>query len=124
MHFFEPIISGMVNAVSMLTKSHITLFLFLVIGLQQLSWNFVAQLNEPSAVSMDYIGNLSPTDETDEGEDCGAKSVVQEMYMQKEDAAGGCILPLQANPIRGTHKEINCQMAVLDVQSPPPDEMH
>lgn len=114
----------MVIAVSMLTKSHITFFLLLVIGFQQVSWNFVAALNEPSAVTMEYIGNLSPTDETDEGEDCGAKSVVQEMYMQKEEAAGGCILPLQANPIRGTHIEINCQMAVLDVQSPPPDEMH
>ena len=112
----------MVIAVSMLNKSHITLFFLLLISLQQLAWNTVAFVSDPYAETADFFGSHTPVPETEEGEYIGFKGGVEEIYADKQDASrAACLMP-STTPIRGRHNEKTCLMTVLDIQSPPPDE--
>jgi hypothetical protein len=113
----------MVIGVSMLNKSHITLFFLLLISLQQLAWNTVDFFSDPYSATADLYVNLTPVHETEEGEDIGFKGGVEEIYADKQDASRAACLLISTTPIRGRHSEKTCLMTVLDIQSPPPDEL-
>jgi hypothetical protein len=111
----------MVIGVSMLNKSHITVFFLLLVSLQQLAWNAVPQLVDPTAETIDFIGVLSSKTETEGSIELGLHGGEEDIISAREGAFCINFVYLYTNSKYVNYYDNKNRSAVLDVQIPPPD---